>query len=590
MDTGKIPNVTVHLTLKDGGISHKDLPAGVDNMNMDLTVEGDSLRLSQFALTLGGNPVSMDAQVTSIHSPIPVLKEFNLNALLDLGKLIPLAQKLALADPEMKGEGTIQALIKAAGPLDPKAPQNLKAQGQIDLKGMAVSGKPLPKPVKLNGQVKLDNDKIVEALKIQIGESDLAVNGTVTNYLAMVMPKAAAGQTTKAKLAIQSGFLNLDELLPGGEKVEEKPAPPMTAFPALPKVEAEIDVKLGKTQLMNLAMTDYSSHSTLAAGVLTSSMKGSLYSGGFASSMRADLHDTSNADIGFKLDVSKVEANDFISRLNDRLPVGSNRIMKTLSDADSTIYGKFNLNVDVKTHGLPQTMADNLTGRIDFGIMNGKLVEAGFIKGLSDALGKVNKSLAFGDFTFSDFKTNLQAEGGKLLVKDCQISESVVGGLAATGTIGFDNTLNLSLENHVPAGLSQTLTGATGALTSEVAKLTKVPALAGASLVPTDKSGRAILYFLVGGILTKPTFALDSKRMAAEAGAGAKNALADALNKKKEELKAKLDAEKAKLEGEAKARIDEEKHKAQQQVEEQKKKGTVEAKKQGKKVLKGLGF
>ncbi len=363
----------------------------------------------------------------------------------------------------------------------------------------------------------------------------------------------------------------------------------MTAFPSLPKLDADIDVKLARTRLMNLDMTDYSSHSNLSGGVLTTAMKGALYSGGFTSSLRADLKDTTNANIGLKLDVAKVEANDFISRLNDRLPT-SNRLMKTLSKADSTIFGKFNLNVDVKTHGLPQTMADNLTGKVDFGILDGKLTETGLVKGLSDALGKVSKSLAFHDFTFSSFKTEMEAEAGKLIIKDCRINESVVGAIAATGSVGFDNSLSLSLENHLPPGLSQAVAGAGGALTSEIAKLSQVPALGGVSLVPVDKAGRAVLYFLVGGAITKPSFALDSKRMASEAGSGAKSVLNETLNKKKEEVKARAEAEKTKLENEAKARADEEKKKLQQQADQQKQKASDEAKKQGKKVLKGLGF
>ena len=35
--------------------------------------------------------------ITSLHQPVPMLQEFNLNALLDIGKLVPLLQKLALA-------------------------------------------------------------------------------------------------------------------------------------------------------------------------------------------------------------------------------------------------------------------------------------------------------------------------------------------------------------------------------------------------------------------------------------------------------------------------------------------------------------
>ena len=589
LDSGKVPDVTAHLIIREGGITHKDLPAGIENMNVQLDLAGDSLRLAQFALTMGGNPVNMDALITSLHSKVPLLKEFNVNAVVDLGKAILLASKMGLTDKDMKAEGLIQALIKASGPLDPSAPENLKAQGQIELKNIMLAGKPLPKPVKLNGTVKIDNDKIGESFNVHIGESDLILNGTVWNYLALIMPKATSSQIAKAKLTVQSSNLNLDELLPQGAKKEEVETAPMTAFPALPKIIADINVKLAKTQLMNLSMTNFTSQSNLIGGVLTTALKGTLYSGGFSSNMKVDLKDPSNADIDFKLDVIRVEANDFISRLNDKIP-GTNRLMKTLSKADSTIYGKFNLKMDVRTHGLPQTMADNLTGKIDFGILDGKLMETGLVKGLSDALGKVSKSLAFHEFKFSSFTTSLEAAGGKLLLKDCKVNESVIGTLAALGDLGFDNSLNLSLENHLPVGVSQSIGGASSALASEVAKLSHMPALTGASIVPMDKAGRAILYYLIGGSLTKPTFTLDSKRMAGEAGAGAKSALSDAFNKKKAELKAQLDAEKLKLESEVKAKLESEKAKIQQQVEGQKKKATDEVKGQGKKVLKGLGF
>jgi hypothetical protein len=203
--------------------------------------------------------------------------------------------------------------------------------------------------------------------------------------------------------------------------------------------------------------------------------------------------------------------------------------------------------------------------------------------------------------SFSSFKSDLEAANGKLLVKNADISESVIGAVMAAGAIGFDNTLNLNLESHLPPGASGVLAGASGALTSELSKLPGASALGNASLVPMDKAGRAIVYFLVGGTLAKPTFAVDSKRMVAEASGGAKNALNAALDKKKDELKAQAAAERAKLEAQAKARADsaksqlqaaadEQKKKAAAAAEEQKKKASDEAKKQGKKVLKGLGF
>ena len=591
VDSATQPDITAHLTVKDGGVSHKDLPAGVENLNVDLHVVGDSLRLSQFAFELGGNPVSVQALVTSIKDPVPQLQGLDVDALLDLGKLIPLLEKMAMVDKEMKATGLIQAKVKGSGPLDPQAPQNLKVQGVIDLKQVTVKTPQLSQSVTADGQVKIDNDRIVENLKVKTGESDVSIDGSVSNYLALVMPKAAKGNTAKAKLTIQSAFLNLDQLMPAGEKkVEEKETPPATAWPALPKLDADIDVKLAKTQLMGLDMTDFTAKSTLAAGVLNSALKGKVYSGAFSSALRADLKDTTNAGIGLKLNVSKVEANDFISRLNDRLP-GTNRLFKSFSRLDSAIFGKFSLDVDVKTHGSPATVADNLTGLIDFGLFDGKVLETGLIRGLSDGLSKVSKSLYLKDLSFSEFTGRLRAQTGKLLVEHVNIENSPVGALSALGAIGFDNTLNLTIENHLPPALSSAVTGASGALTSELAKVApKIPGISNASLVPVDKAGRAILYFLVGGTLARPSFAPDYKRMASEGVGGAKSALEAEFNKKKDELKAQVNAKKDSLEAVARARADEEKKKLEQKADEEKKKATDEAKKKGKKVLKGLGL
>lgn len=601
VDSASQPDVTAKFTVRDGGVSHKDLPAGVENLNIDLGLMTDSLRLSRFAFDLGGNPVSVEALITSLKAPVPFLQGLKVDALLDLGKLIPLLQKMAMVDPALEASGLVQAKVAGSGPLDPAAPQNLKVQGQVDLKAVSVKPPDLPQAIGADGQVKVDNDRITQSLRVKTGESDVSVNGTVTNWLALAMPEKAKGNIAKAKLSVASAFLDLDQLMPKGEKQEEvKEAPPATAWPALPNLEADIDVKLAKTRLVGLDMTDFTSNAKLANAVLNAALKGRLYSGMFSGTLRADLKDTSDGSFNLKFKVDRVEANDFISRLNDKLP-GTNRLFKSFSRLDSAIFGKFSLNMDVSTKGSPATVADNLTGDIDFGLFDGKVLETGLIRGLSDGLSKVSKSLSLRDLSFSQFTGNLEAQAGKMVVKHVNIDNSPVGSLAALGHIGFDNTLNLTIENHLPAEISKQVAGASGALASELSKAVKIPGLANASLVPMDKAGRAIVYFLVGGTLARPTFALDAKRMASEGAGGAKAALEGELRKKADEVKAQLNAKKDSLEAAGRAKLDEEKAKLQAQAdaekkkleaqaEAEKKKAAEEAKKQGKKVLKGIGL
>ncbi len=582
LDSNVLPEVLAKLNVKEGAFHHKDLPAGIEHLNLDFQATTDRVDLKSLEFNVDQHSVTMNAAISEIRK-VPHLEAFQLNSQVDFGKLGPILNKLGLLKDFSKLTGELQSDLQASGWLDPQDPTKLQAQGLITLKKIHVESPLLPAPLNLDGDVHLSNSKIEEALNVQLGQSDFKLTSTVENFLALIMPNLAAGKTASVKALIQSSFINLDELLPKTtKKEEEEKTKPLTAFPVLPKINAVVDIKLAKTQFMDLAVTEFISNTTVVAGVVNNSLKGNLYSGNFNTKTRIDLNDSTNAKVDLKMLVNHVEANDFLSRLNKKIPA-TNALTKSLATSDSTFYGKLNLDMDVKTHGLPQTFANNLTGTINVLLNDGKIRETAMIKGLSSALGKVNKSLAFNDLTFSKFTLNLIAENGKLLVKDCQISESIIGALNGQGFVGFDNTLNLNLENHLPPALSARVLGASGAVTSAAAKLTHIDALENVSLIPKDKSGRALLYFVIGGLVSKPTFALDSKRMAGEANSGVKQQLADELKKKTDELKAQSTAK-------AKAVVDAEKEKLKAEGELQKQKATEAAKSKGKKALKSLGF
>src|SRR5690606_34942804 len=144
---------------------------------------------------------------------------------------------------------------------------------------------------------------------------------------------------------------------------------------------------------------------------------GSLYSGGFASTLAITPRDTVDWGIGFRLKVAKVEANDFISRLNDRVPL-KNKLLRSLAATDSAIYGKFNLDLDLRTHGLPDSFAANLSGPIVFSVTDGRLVGVEWTKSLSGTLAKAHSSLGFEQLSFSELRGDLLARDGKLIVRD----------------------------------------------------------------------------------------------------------------------------------------------------------------------------
>jgi uncharacterized protein involved in outer membrane biogenesis len=601
VDSNALKAVHADVKVRQGAFSHLDLPQGVTDFNMDLRVRGDSVLLDKLAFRSGPNPFEVSAQVTEAVDPVPYLRKLAVRGELDLGNLAGLAQKMGLLDPAIHVSGRQTVALNASGPLDAEHPEKLSAQGRFEFIGVQARVPEFP-PLKLHGTANVNNETIRSNLETRIGNSDATVDVLVRNYLALVLVEEVEkgghgrGPRTSVKVDVRSKLLDLDELLPK-TGADADTTTPLTAYPEWPPVDADVTVTLARTRLMNLDMTGFSLKTLVREKSAITDLKGSLYSGGFSSSVSVVPKNTLDWAFGFLLNVDKVEANDFISRLNDRVPL-QNKMLRSLAGTDNALYGKFNLKMDLKTHGLPAAFANNLSGPIVFSVTDGRIVGVEWTKSLSASLAKAHSSLGFEQLTFSALKGDLLAENGKMLVRDFSFDSQRAGAAKANGSIGFDNTLDLQLTQALPPAASGVVAGAGNALFGQLKQLIPGADVAGASLFPTDKEGRALLYYLVSGDITSPRFMLDLKRMASE-GSGnavkssAQKALADAARKKQEELEARAREEKAKLETAARDRIAAEKkaleEKAAAEAKALKEKAAAEAKKKAKKVLEGLG-
>ncbi|MFC1584908.1 AsmA family protein [Fibrobacterota bacterium] len=636
VDTASLPRVNAELSLNGMGFGHGDLPAGINDMNGFIHVTENSVEIKDFGFKLDQHPVNVAMLVTDLLE-VPDLKNLAIDSRLDLGPLMALADKFAGLPEGFALSGQIASKIKARGKLDPQNPMGIRAQGNVSIKNISLAAAELPEKLLVNGEVNINNDKVDETLQVKIGNSDVSVKVNVQNYLAMALPELAKGKTTQIKVDVVSKMLDLDQLLPetSGEKEEEvvEETEPLESFPSLPPIDLTLNVRLNQTKLMDLEMTNYTQLTTIQNSIVSSNLVGHMYTGSFSNKISVDLQDTVNAKIAMMLKVNGVEANDFISRLNDKLP-GDNDITKSLAGTDSTIYGKFSMDMDVQTNGLPQNFADNLTGLIYVKIHDGKLIGVRMAQGLNDAIGsiqekvKMGKKIDLGTFTFSKLDATFEAKDGKLIVKHCELDDSPAGSLNLTGNVGFDTKLDLLLENHLAPILSKPILSAQKKLQGAASGVaSKVPgvgdaakAVAGSvALIPEDKSGRAIAYYAMTGTVGDPKYSVDFKRMQQEASGSAKEeakeALKAAADAKLKEAKAKLDAEKKKLmdaakqkEAEARAKIEAEKQKleakkkeleakkkaaeekAKQEAEKKKAETKEKAQDEAKKKLKKLGF
>jgi len=583
--------------LRNGSFGHKDVPQGISDFTVDLSVRGDSVRLKNLSFHSGPNPFTVEFLITEILNPVPFLRSLKVGGELDYGNLVALAHKMEVLDPTINVSGRQTFRVSASGPLDPTHPENLSVNGRSELIGINAQVPDFP-VVQARGITTFTGETIRQQLTVKLGHSDATVGVLVKNYLSLVLSENPGGPPnprTHIGVDIKSSLIDLDELLPKTGSDAPDTSAPLTAYPDWPPLDADVTISLARTRLMNLDLSNYSQTVTVRQQSARSDLKGTLYSGGFSSSVVVTPRDSLDWGFGFKLNVNKVEANDFISRLNDRVPL-QNKMLRSLAGTDSALFGKFTMALDLKTHGLPAAFASNLSGPIVFSVTDGKIVGVEWTKSLSASLAKAHSSLGFEQLEFSELKGDLLAENGNLVVRDLSFDSPRAGAGRAAGTIGFDNSLKLQLTQALPPAATAMVTGASNALLGQLQKF--APGLPGGSLFPSDNQGRALLYFIVDGDLSKPRFALDAKRMASEGSgnavkASAQKALQDAARKKQEELSARAQEERAKLEAAAKAKFDAEKKRLEDAAAAEKKKlsdkAAAEAKKQGKKILEGLG-
>jgi len=571
----KTPPVSGNLILSDIAVGHSDLPAGISGLNGNIAFTENTVSIKPFAFLLAGQPTNVLLDASNLLSTQPLLNNLSVSTKLDLGSLFALANKLITIKELSELTGKIEATIGAKGIIDPARPENLSVNGSANLQNIAAKTPLIPDAISVNGAIKFSNTEISVEPAVQIGKSDVKVKVFVKDYLAMVMPKLAAGKKTNVNIDVSSSNLELDRLLPPSDpnKPEQEESIPMEQYPELPDIVANINVNLANTVFRYITFSDLYLGVKFANNKANVAGKGRLYTGGFNTDVAVDLSNRKSADVKFALNVDKVEANDFVSNGNNNVS-GDSEIAKQIRNLDNTLFGKFSMNMNVTTKGLPQNFVDNLSGPVSVQITNGSLRGSKILGSVGssisnfDIAGKKVLSGAVpvndkGDMSFDDLKAEFEAKNGQLLVKNLNINAKSLGLLAFGGGVGFDGTLNLKLQNTLSSSISANLNN-----------LTKASPV---SLYQKDAKGNALLFFNIGGTFADPKITMDASKMSSPLN-DLKDVATAKLNEAKDKAKEKLNEEKAKLEAAALAKKKEMEDKAKAEVEAKKKEAEAKAK------------
>jgi len=214
----KYPPFNFALNLRDASFRYPDLPAGVESINMDMTVvntrndlDGIEIKVPLFSASILENIFRANASLsTPMSDPTYV---FGLTSDFDLAAI---EKAMPLEGYELMG--MLKADLQSSGKMsyiENEQYDKLIAQGQMDLKDFKVSGDSLDFPIEIPfGSLSL-NPRVAQLkkTKILIGRSDMTLSGDVNN----IMAYALSDSLLSGSLKLSSKYLSINDFT-GGEE------------------------------------------------------------------------------------------------------------------------------------------------------------------------------------------------------------------------------------------------------------------------------------------------------------------------------------------------------------------------------------
>ncbi|MBR0331853.1 MAG: AsmA family protein, partial [Alistipes sp.] len=283
MAGASLPAFALNARVKDGRFQYASLPQAVTNIQIAAEVSNPGgvmdkteVDLSQFSLNMAGNSVAATFYGTNLISD-PQLRA-SLKGDLDLAAI---EKVYPLEDMELAGK--ITANLKAAGrmsDLERQRYEQLSASGTFVVEQMGLDMASLP-PVRLNRAAATITPQAMTLgeLTLTVGESDLAANGQLTNYLGWLL----RDDKLSGRLYVKSELLNLNQLMESmasDASAEETVAEEQTATPTetpagssaiiIPKnLDLTLTTSLKKILFQQMTITDVEGGMRVADGALS---------------------------------------------------------------------------------------------------------------------------------------------------------------------------------------------------------------------------------------------------------------------------------------------------------------------------------
>lgn len=516
VNTDSLPTIDAVLKVNNGKIQYPDLPKSLNNINIDVKVENPGASLDEttvnvntFHVELGNNPFDIDLSLaTPISNPTFAA---NMVGVIDLNSL-----KDAIPLDSMTIGGLVNANVHIATDLatvEAEKFEDVKADGTIALKDFSFVSNDLPMGAKVPEAKLKFAPRAVELnpLKVNVGQSDFSLNGTVENYI----PYVLADGTIRGKFALNSSLVDANELMAlssGTEEVADTTAvsEEESSVVAVPQnIDFSFTAAITKLLYDKLEIANVNGAILAKGGIATLNNVGlNMCDGSVRLNGVYNSVDTLKPFIDMDFDLSQVDINKLTN---------SFAVVDSMLPIAKSAHGKINVALSLKSD-LDQQMSPvtaTMNGKGSFSSSDIALRGSDFQTKLSNLLGNDKYS----DLSLKDAATKFVIENGSLIIDPFKIK--MLGKQATfSGKQGLDQTMDYLLS--IPFSREEVV---------KLAKIQNVLSTEGADL-PVG--------IAIRGTLTKPSLSLDLKEATASITNEVKDKVKDAVAEKAEEVKEKV--------------------------------------------------
>ncbi|MGB9746305.1 MAG: AsmA-like C-terminal region-containing protein [Bacteroidales bacterium] len=436
-----LPSAMLNLQVTDGRFRYPDLPASVDNIQVNTLVDfhGEDMDLTtvdvrKFHLELAGNLLDVSLHIAHPVSDPQVDGLFK--GIIDLGKVqsvLPLdSTTLAgIVTSDVSFAGTMSMLEK-------EQYEQFKADGNVIVNGLTYKSSDLPQGLSIKNAKLLFSPRYLDlrSFNMLVGRSDIQLSGKITDFL----PYVFSNKTIRGNFVLTSGLLDANEFMSGSATADTvTDTTQMTLFEVPKNIDFTLNSGLKKVLYDKLEISDLKGLIELKNGVAKlTNLSMNLLQGSMQMNGEYNTSDLTKPSIDFNLKINEIDIPSSFDAFT---------MVARFAPIAKSAKGKVSAGISLQSL-LDQHMNPVLPSVSGSGTLSSRSVEIGNSKvfeKLADAL----KNEKLRQIAVKDLNISFEIKDGRVYVKPFTTKLGSTS-LTVAGDQGLDQTLNYAMALTLP--------------------------------------------------------------------------------------------------------------------------------------------